>query len=56
MKFGKAAGVAADCQVEVSSGHLVQFGKIAVEHDSLAADRVNAALDQFHGREYVSAG
>src|ERR1019366_6568277 len=34
--------------VEIESFHLVEPGEVAIEHDVLAADQVNAPFDAFH--------
>jgi len=34
-------------QIEIFGQHLVPLGHIRIKHDLLAADKVDAALDQF---------
>ncbi len=44
----EAFDVAANSQVEVTGGDLVEFGQLRIEHDLLATDQVDPAFDQFH--------
>jgi len=47
--FGESIEIAPYSQVEVAGGHLVQVSQVRIEHDFLAADVVDSALDERRG-------
>ena len=42
--------------VEIESFHLVEPGEVAIEHDLLAADEINAPFDAFHWNRQQAGG
>ncbi len=52
--FGEAATVAFDGFVKAEGGRLVQLGQVRIKHDLLAANKVDASLDEFE--RYWRAG
>ena len=53
----KTVGVSANRKVEVFREHLVDPGQMAVEHDLLAVDHVDPALNKWHrSRDLRGAG
>jgi hypothetical protein len=47
--FGEASGVALYGLIQGFGGHLVDLRQVAREHHFLAANHIDAALDQWHG-------
>ena len=52
----ETVAVALDGFVQAEGGHLVEVGQVSIEHDLIAADEVDPALDEFGWNREQSCG
>ena len=51
--LGKSVKVAPHGLIQSCGSHAIEFGQVAVEHDSLSADQVDPPFDNFGWNELV---